>query len=152
MKKILGALLLLAFCGCTSINVPNYIQDKYPYKKMFYAPFDRVYPATVKALEDSGWTVEEETDPALFELGREVDANGVKQTLVFTKIRQFSFFLGSQYTRLNAYLRVTPDKAVEVEIRYLRITSTMFKAFNKFRNDRAVDRIFKRIEQSLNAP
>jgi hypothetical protein len=142
-------ILLFTISGCASVNIPNYIHDKFPYKQTYYAPFSTVHENAVKTLEDLGWKIEKESDPALFERGRDIGNNGREQTLVFTEIRQFSFFIGSGYTRLNMYLRGTADQATEVEIRYLRVTSMMFKNFYNYKNDHAVDRIFKRMEEGL---
>ena len=91
MNKFLIIVLLAVLSGCASVNVPSYIQDKYPYKRTFYAPFDKIHELTVRALENSGWTVHKESDPALFEQGREIGVDGLKQTLVFTKISAPSF-------------------------------------------------------------
>ena len=150
MKKCSIFVLVLALSGCTSVTIPNYIQDKSPYKKIYYASFDRVYASSVKVLEELGWKIEKESDPALFERGRVAGDKTQEQKLLFTEIRQFSFFLGSKYTRLNLYLKVNPDKAVEVEIRYLKVTSVLFKNIYNYKSDRFVDRIFKRIAEELN--
>lgn len=150
MKKFLVIILVLTISGCASVTIPNYIQDKSPYKQTYYAPFNIVQESAIKALEDFGWAIEKESDPALFERRRDIGNSNQEQTLLFTKIRQFSFFIGSRYTRLNLYLRVTADKATEVEIRYLKVTSVLFKNFYRYRSDHYVDRIFKRIEEGLN--
>ena len=91
--KILGLVFLVFVSGCANIIIPNYIQDQNPYTKTFYAPFEKVHELTIRAIEDAGWAVQEEADPALFERGRELVDSGRQQTLVFTKIRQFSFSL-----------------------------------------------------------
>jgi len=94
MKKLLSIILLLSIGGCMSINIPNYIQDKSPYKQTYYASFNKVHESSIKALEDFGWTIEKESDPALFEHERGIGKNGQEQKLLFTKMRQFSFFMG----------------------------------------------------------
>ncbi len=149
MKKVLSVLLLLTFSGCASVSIPNYIHDKHPKLQTFYVSFDLVHAATLKALDDLGWTVENESDPALFERGRESKDSNRQQTLIFTNIRQFLFFVGSKYDRLNVLLHVTAEKATEVEIRYLKVTSLPFKTFNNYKNDRLVKRLFKCIEENL---
>ena len=93
MKKFLSVLLILNFIGCASITIPNYIQDKSPYKRIFYARFDKVRESTTKTFEESGWTIEKESDPALFERERGSES-GNKQTLFFTEVRQTSIFVG----------------------------------------------------------
>jgi hypothetical protein len=148
MRKVLSVFLLLALGGCASVTIPNYIQDKYPYKRTFYAPFDQVREAAVQTFGEFGWTIGKESEPALFE--RERESGSSKQTLLFTEIRQTSFFVGSRYARLNAYLRATADHETEVEIRYLTVTSVPFKRFHHYKNDRAIERIFRHIEGKLN--
>ena len=150
MKKILSILLLLSLAGCASITIPNYIHDKHPQLKTFYAPFDQVHAATLKALGDLGWKIEKEADPALYERGRQFQDISRQQILIFTDINQFSFFAGSRYARLNVFLHVTADKATEVEVRYLKVTSVMFKTLYNYKNDRLVERIFNRIKENLN--
>jgi len=149
MKKFLNILLLLTLTGCASITIPNYIYDKHPKLKTFYAPYDQVHTATLKVLGDLGWKIEKETDPALYERGRQLHDTSRKQTLIFTDINQLSFFAGSRYAKLNVFLRVTADKATEVEVRYLKVTSVMFKTFYNYKNDRLAEHIFNRIEEEL---
>lgn len=149
MKKILLVLLLLSFAGCASITIPNYIQDKNPYEKIFYAQFDQVRTAITKTFEASGWTIEKESEPALFERERDLEG-GDEQTLIFTDVRQISFFVGSRYIRVNAYVHGIANNETEVEIRYLTVTSIMFKEFYGYKNDRAVEHIFSKIEKNLN--
>ena len=148
MKKILGSLLLLCLIGCSSVRVPNYIRDQYPYKRTFYAPFDQVHATVAETFQESGWVIEKESEPSLFERQRGPE-NDRKQILLFTKIRQTSFFVGSRYARMNAYLWETADKETEMEIRYLTVTSILLKSFNSYRNDKAVEDIFKRIDEGL---
>ena len=149
MNKILLILALMAVSGCASINVPNYVKDEHPYKRSFYAPFEKVRAAADGALAEYGWTVIRESDPALFEVDRASEGGAQPQTLMFTEIRQTNFFVGSKYTRLNAFLRPLPDGAIEVEIRYLGISSILFKKSYQYRNDRAVNRIMAAIEQKI---
>lgn len=150
MRRIIGIFLVLTLSGCASINIPNYIQDKHPKQQTFYAAYDQVHGATTKALNDLGWAIEAESDPALFERERESQDSSRQQTLIFTNIHQFPFFVGSRYARLNVFLQITADKATEVEIRYIKVTSLLFKTFNNYKNDRLMDHLFKRIEKNLN--
>ena len=149
MRRIVSLLLIFTLTGCASITIPNYIHDRHPNLKTFYAPYDQVHAATLKALGDLGWRIEQETDPALYERGRQSQDMSRQQTLIFTDINQLSFFAGSRYARLNVFLHVTADKATEVEVRYLKVTSVMFKTFYNYKNDRLAERIFKRIEKEL---
>lgn len=150
MKKIVSVFLILTLSGCASINIPSYITDKHPRQNTFYATYDQVYNATTKALNDLGWSIETESDPALFERERESQDSSHQQTLIFTDIHKISFFVGSKYTRLNVFLQIAADKATEVEIRYVKVTSLLFKTFTNYKNDHLTDRLFKRIEKNLN--
>ena len=149
MNKFLGILLLLVVTGCTTVIIPNYIYDKHPVQQIFYAPYEAVYAATIKALKSSGWKIAEESDPALFERRHESEDTSRSKTVIFTQIRQLSFFVGSGYSRLNVFLNVTVDKATEVEIRYVKVTTIGPKTFNNFKNDKLVNRLLKRIEENL---
>ena len=148
IKKIVLVFLLVNMTGCASITIPNYIQDKNPYEKVFYASFDTVREVTTKAFEESGWTVEKESEPALFERERDLKS-GTKQTLIFTEVRQVPFFVGSRYARVNAYIHETANNETQVEIRYLTVTSVMFKSFYGYKHDQAVEYLFSKIEKNL---
>ncbi|MBN1869866.1 MAG: hypothetical protein JW847_04740 [Candidatus Omnitrophica bacterium] len=150
MKKLLSVSLLLSLIGCASINIPNYIRDKNPYKKSFYTHFVRAREAVMKTFEETGWTVESESEPALFERERDLKS-GLKQTLIFSDVRQTSFFIGTRYSKLNVYVHEIADNETEIEIRYLILTNVVFKNFYSYKNDRAVDRIFKKIEEDLSS-
>jgi len=149
MRRIVSVLLILTLAGCSSITIPNYIHDKHPNLKTFYSPYDQVHAATLKALGEFGWRIEKEADPALYERGRQFQDASRQQTLIFTDINQLSFFAGARYARLNVFLRVTADKATEVEVRYLKVTSVLFKTLYNYKNDRLAERIFNRIEKEL---
>jgi len=151
LKRFLCVLAVLAFAGCANINIPSYIQDKNPYKHEFYATYDAVYEATKTVLSERGWTIEGESDPSVFERTSGLSAGGRKDTLIFTEVRSFSFFLGSQYSRLNAHVRTASDTKVEVELRYMKISSWPFKSFTKFKSDATADKVFKAIEAKLAA-
>jgi len=148
-KKFVIFLLLFALVGCTSIIIPNYIQDKNPYKKIFYASYDDSLKATLQTMEDLGWIVIETADPSVYERYRETVQEYAQQILIFTDLRQISLFVGSRYAKLNVYLRTAPDDATEVEIRYLTINSTFLKSFYDYRSDAAVQRIYDHIEKLL---
>ena len=148
IQKCLLISLFLSCTGCASVTIPNYIQDKNPYKQVFYASFDKTRETVVKTLEDSGWVIEKEAKPALFERERDLESDN-KQTLIFTKVRQISFFLGSRYTRINAYVHEMANSEIEVEIRYIVVTSMVFKSFYGYKKDQAVERIFNKIEENL---
>ena len=145
MKKT-AILVLFFLMGCASTNIPSYIQDKYPYKRTFYADFDKVYKATAQTLLKYGWTVTGTSDPSVFERSSSTDDSQNKQILIFTDIRQTSLFFGTRYARINAYIRTQSDHSTEVEIRYLTISSMSFKNFYNYRKDKLIERMFKHIE------
>lgn len=147
-KFVSVTILAFAICGCANVTIPNYIKDINPYKRTFYADYGNVRTVTVEALNRFGWTIESESEPVVFEREREA-GEGWQQTLLFTKVRQFSFFLGTRYTRLNVFLRAINTNETEAEIRYLRATSIAFKNFYRYRNDRFVQQIFTDIEEKL---
>ncbi|HQP10033.1 MAG TPA: hypothetical protein PKV41_01460, partial [Candidatus Omnitrophota bacterium] len=66
MKRILGCFLLLTVMGCASITIPSYIRDTNPYRRIFYASFDRTREETRQVLSRAGWAIEKETEPELF--------------------------------------------------------------------------------------
>ena len=134
--------------GCANIMIPSYIQDRNPYQRTLYASFDTIYKVAVEAFDAAGWAIEKEVEPQLFERGRALEADD-KQTLILMEIRQSYFFIGSKYARINIYLRETATNETEVEIRYVKVTSMMFKSFYGYKSDRMVDRIFQDIEARL---
>lgn len=147
MRKVALSIVLTFLCGCANIVIPNYIRDNNPYKKIYYASFKEVRKAIVKSLEESGWGIEAESEPALFE--REWDRENGVQTLIFTETRQRSFFVGSGYDRMNVYINEVTGNEIEVEVRYVKVTSVTFKSFYKYQNDHVVNRLLSKIEENL---
>ena len=140
--------LLLFFVGCSSVNIPNYIADKYPYKKTFYGEYSEILKATEQALKEFGWDITGRADPNVFE--RVSSGDKIRQqTLLFTRIRETSLVVGSRYARLNAYIRSGDDHNCEVEIRYVTVSSTTVKNFYNYRKDHLIEKIFKRIEDLI---
>ena len=146
MKKFL-LFLTMFLVGCTSVNIPNYIPDKYPYKKTIYGDYAKVFKATEQTLNEFGWMITGRADPSVFERSTSEGSRPTQQTLLFTKVRETSLVVGSRYARLNAYVRSSDDKTCEVEIRYVTISSTSVKNFYNYRKDHLIERMFKRIEE-----
>ncbi|MDO8581163.1 MAG: hypothetical protein Q7S13_06760 [Candidatus Omnitrophota bacterium] len=151
MKRSWFLILLLTLVGCTTVTVPGYIQDQYPYKRNVYGEFDQVLKATVKAFEAYGWQITNSSDPALYEQGKEMAQGAGQQVLLFTDMREHNFFIGTNYYRLNAYVRSLSNGEAEVELRYFKMTSLPFKNFSHYRHDKLVGRILTRIEKELNS-
>ncbi|MBU1995567.1 MAG: hypothetical protein KKF78_00255 [Candidatus Omnitrophica bacterium] len=149
MKKIILILMVFVLCGCATVNIPNYIKDENPYKQKLYAEFDTTLKATVNTLNDFGWEVEEITKPSVFEITKEANKES-QQVLLFTKVRQTAMFLGSRFTKMNVYVRSGSDNVTEVEIRCFTFNSVVFNKFTSYKKDRAVEKIFKHIQERLN--
>ena len=140
---------ILVLSGCASIEVPNYIQDKNPYKQKYYADFEKVLKITVQTLDDFGWKVGETTKPSIYER-TEMDQRENKQVLLFTRTRETSFFLGSRFAKMNVYVRSGDENVSEVEIRVITVNSIGFKKFTSYKKDSAIKRIFEDIQRRLN--
>ena len=147
MKKFLLSLLLLSLTGCATVSIPNYINDKHPYTREFYASYDEVLAAVTQTLVQLGWKVSKPMNPAIYEQ-TDLKEEG-KEAFLYTEIRQTSFFIGSRYGRMNVFVRPGSDKRYEVELRYLTVTSLPFKAFNNYRQDSLARQIFKKLEEKL---
>ncbi|MCD4779590.1 MAG: hypothetical protein K8S27_03440 [Candidatus Omnitrophica bacterium] len=149
MKRLSVFIAVLFFSGCASITVPNYIQDDHPYKKKFYGSYDDILNATTQMLMDFGWEISNSNDPNVYE--RVAVSNGKEDecVLLFTEIRQSSWFIGSRYNRVNIYIRSGASNTADVEIRYMTITSIFFKQFKSFKNNAMAERMFTRIHDLL---
>ena len=148
VDKLIFFLGLLGFLGCTTVQIPEYIQDKNPYKREFAASFDETLSVTKDALRDLGWRVLQTYDPAVFEQTPRPSAGG-GQLLIFTESKQSSRILYSRYGRLNIYLRSLKNDRTEVEIRYAAITSFLIKNFKSYKDHRLVNRVFDQIAAHL---
>ena len=147
MKKFSLLIFAILFTGCATVQVPTYLPDKNPYSKRYYATFDQAMDGVKQALEDFKWEIENTADPAVYEETRS-SVNGEKQVMVYTKVRATPAFIGTRYGRMNIFITTTKDIS-EVEIRYLTITSTLFKTFQSYRNNAAADRFLKHLSELL---
>ncbi|VAX37557.1 hypothetical protein MNBD_UNCLBAC01-1947 [hydrothermal vent metagenome] len=148
VKQFFAFILLFTIFGCATIVVPNYIQDKNPYKRKFYASFEKTFEATLAAVQEAGWVVEQQTDPSVFERV-ESGEFGDQQTLLITGIRKMGLFVGTRYAKLNIYIRTGSGNVSEVEIRYLSVNSTLVKNFYNYKHDKSAERLFLYIESAL---
>ncbi len=149
-KKLFLVLGILLLSGCVSARIPQYLADKHPYKKEFYANFDEALEATKKALEEFRWQVSEQVDPSVYERFSEA-ATPTQQLLLFTEIRHTPLFIGTRYAKMNVILRTFNPQRTEIELRYLTVTSLPFRSMESFRNDAAAKRLLDRIAQLLNS-
>ena len=143
------AVSALTLTACSSVTITNYIKDENPYKKAFGRNFNQLLEASTRALMDSGWTIAETTDPAIFERQRVIDDENIKQLLLVTEIRHTALILGSRYARVNIFLKTISENSTEVEIRYFSVTTIPFKSFQSFKKDKIVNKLFTKIESNL---
>ncbi len=149
VKKTLAVFMLLALVGCASISVPKYIKNENPYKKKFYASFEKVLPATIRTLEAEGWKIEERADPGVYEMRTGEKIYEGKQVLLITGIRKLPVFVASSYARLNVYVTARVEDYTEVEVRYLTVNSVTFKSFYSYKHNKTVEKLFAKIEHNL---
>lgn len=147
MKKIILPILFVFLAGCATTNMPSYLQPKKPYIKRYYSNYDTSLQAVKSTLTELGWTVEEMTDPGVYEHTRFNDLDE-HQILVVTTVRPTAMLVGTRYARMNIYLRTKKDVS-EVEVRYLTTTSTALNNFSTYNNDSAVKRFFMRLDEIL---
>ena len=150
MKKILLCFLLLSCFGCVTVKMPKYLKDEFPYQKKFYASYDDTLTATMDALKGLGWEISETSHPSVFEHGQLSEAEGARQILIFTEIRQTPLFLSSRYMSLNVYVRMAGNESTDVEIRYVSVTPMLFKNSQSYKNEGVVQNVFDRISELLN--
>jgi len=150
MKKFFYSLMVLVLCvsGCVTVQLPRYVQDKHPYKKQFFVPFNDAYNATDQAIKDLGWKILEVTNPTIYEQEKSSVSESAKSILILTETRQTPLFLSSRYMTLNVFLR-EQDNGTEIEIRYGSSMFVLIKNVKSYRNDLVVNKIFNRIEELL---
>lgn len=149
ISYLLCALVLLS--GCVTVNIPNYIKDEHSYKKKFDADYDAVLKATTDMLASFRWNIEGEAQPSVFETVKDIEDADNRQTLLFSNVRQTGFFIGSKYSRVNVFLRGYKKEFTDMEIRFVAITSILFKRFTGYRQDALAKRMFDQIQKNLNA-
>lgn len=146
MRKFV-LIILVFLTGCTTAQIPQYLQADHPYMRRFYADFEQTQAAINQALTDLGWEIEKTTDPLVYEESVVNNLDGQK-VLIMTKIRQTPLFLGTRYAKMNIYIR-SKNKISEVEIRYYTVTSLPLRNLDSYRNDSAAERILKHIGEVL---
>lgn len=141
---LIGSICLF-LTGCTSVQLPKYVQDKNPYTKEFYAHFDETLAAARQSISELDWKISDEVSPAEYEQTNQTNS---KQVLLFTQTKQTSMFLFTRYTQINVYVRELKN-ATAVEVRYAVVTALPLKQFRGFRNDYFVNRLFALIAKKL---
>ncbi len=149
MKKWLVIVFCVMFSGCASVTVPQYIADKYSYKQKFYAEYDDVFKAVIKTSEEFGWTVTNTVDPAIYERSLATKTKEDLQALFFVDVKKPSSFLRRGYARANIFLRAGAGNVVELEVRYLKVSTVYVKTTFKYRNDKLINRFMKDVEGKI---
>lgn len=147
--RVIPIMMLLFLTGCSTVQIPNYIKADHPYIRRVYGSFDQVSTAVKAVLAQEGFKVEKETAPDVYERDSRDQQEGAKGSLVLTDVKQYSRILYSSYVHLNVYLRQLAD-GVEVEIRYGKVTTVLFRQLKGTRNDGYARRLLDRIEAQLN--
>ncbi len=147
--KVFLLLLLVFLGGCSTVQIPNYINADHPYLRRVYGSFEEVDMAVKAVLAQEKFKIEKETSPDVYERDMRDQQAGARGSLVLTDVKQYSRVLYSSYVHLNVYLRQLSD-SVEVEIRYGRVTTVLFKQFKGARHDLYVGRLLDRIEAKVN--
>lgn len=147
MKNFFFVLAVVLLAGCATTNMPSYLQPKKPYLTRYYANYEKSLGAVKQTLTELGWTLEETTDPGVYEHTRFNDLDE-SQVLLVTVVRPTPMLIGTRYARMNIYLRSKKDLS-EVEVRYLTTTSTALNNFSTYNNDSAVKRFFERLSEVL---
>jgi hypothetical protein len=147
MKNFFFVLVVVLLAGCATTNMPSYLQPKKPYLTRYYSNYEKSLSAVKQTLIELGWTLEETTDPGVYEHTRFNDLDE-DQVLLVTVVRPTPMLIGTRYARMNIYLRSKKDLS-EVEVRYLTTTSTALNNFSTYNNDSAVKRFFERLSEVL---
>ncbi|HOD12395.1 MAG TPA: hypothetical protein PLO93_06350 [Candidatus Omnitrophota bacterium] len=153
MKRHIHSLMListLVLAGCITVQMPQYLKDKNPYRQEFYTSYDKAVTATTHALERLGWKITREVNPVVFESDKAAAEAQPHQVILFTNVRQTSMFLSSRYTMLNVLIKENNEK-VEIEVRYYSVLSVAIKNMESYKNDGLVQKVFAEIEKSINS-
>ncbi len=126
----------------------QYLQDKNPYTREYYASYDQTLRVVKKVLKNNNWKIAKTTDPSVYEEVQSERHPASKQTIILTELKETSMFLYSRYTQLNVYVR-SLQNATEVEIRYGVITALPLKQLRGYRNDHYANRLLDQIATAL---
>ena len=140
--------LMIVVAGCITVQMPQYVKDKNPYRKEFYANYDKTLLSTIEALQKLGWKITKQENPVVFESDSADALKAPRQVLLFTNVRQSSMLLSSRYTTINVLVKENNEKT-DVEIRYFSILSTALRNFEGYENDHFVEKIFNQIDKVI---
>ena len=149
MKQYFIIIILFSIVGCSTINVPPYIQDKHPYTKTLLSNYNKTLLSTKKVLQNEEWKIVKEVDPTVYEKGKELDSPNAKQTLIFAQTFKKSWVGTGKFAQINIYLRTVDEFNTEIEVRYLVVKNAFVTSFYDYRNDKLVDNLIDKINQQL---
>ncbi|MBF0484660.1 MAG: hypothetical protein HQL25_08170 [Candidatus Omnitrophica bacterium] len=149
LKKWLIIMCAIFVAGCSTAQVPKYLQAKKPYIKRFYGSYDQVVEAVRLALKETGWTIEKEVPPTIYEYSTESEFGDKRQILILTNVNETPYFIGTRYSRINVYVREGSSDQTEVELRYLKVHSFSFKGFYRYGKRTFSQKFFDSIEKTL---
>lgn len=147
LKKIGFVIGLCVLTGCVSTRVPSYLTGKTSFTRRFYAGHDQVVAAVKQAMTASGWAVEKETEPQVYEIDpQKMDIE--EQTLLMSDVRERRLIVLTRYERLNVFIH-SRGNASDLEWRYLRINDmTVFKP-RSLGSQKLADQFFGKVEKYL---
>jgi hypothetical protein len=149
-KSVSFKLCVLFLCvlvgGCMTVRIPEYIKADHPYSRKIYGDYGKIMAAVRNVIVHSGWKVQSEGDPTVYERAQEGSA--AQDVLIFTNVKQHSMLLYSSYTHLNVYVHAIAEGA-QVEVRFQKVTPLLFKQFYRTRNDKLAERLLRDIEQAV---
>ena len=141
---ILSVIFFLA--GCASVPTPDYISRvDHPYDRKIYASFEKVTGAMIYVLKKSGWKINTEAEPSIYERDDRYDNNGYQNLLIITDVKKQNRVLYSTFTHLNIFIHCI-ENTCDVEIRY-EAKTPFIKEFTSVRNDRLAESILDALEQ-----
>lgn len=141
-------LALALLCGCSTVSVGNYIKSEHPYSKKIYGDYDKILQTIKDVLASHHYRVVSESYPSVYERATDEHKETPKDVLLFTEIKQHSMVLFSSYTHLNVFVHSVADGA-EVEVRYGKVTSLLFKQLSSTRNDALGNKILDQVEHAM---
>jgi hypothetical protein len=138
---------LLGLWGCTQRVLPSYIHDKYPYIRRFHASYEEALTATRQILAESGWVVEQELNPVVYEHRVEGDLDE-QCLMIITEEKNLSRWLGKRKARMNLFLQ-SKGRVSELEIRIIYKKSFRLWSAWGYRQDKLINKIFARAQELL---
>lgn len=146
-KKVIFLLVLCVTMGCVSTQVPSYLTDKKPFERRVYAGYTEAVAAVKQAMMDSGWVLEQETEPQVYEIDPQ-KADIEEQLLLMTKVREKHRIIFSRYERMNIFIRSRAN-VTDLEMRYFAINDmTIFKS-KTYGNEKLAKRFFDLVQKAL---